>query len=592
MMDETATMQELQADDKTLADYLAAIKRRKLPLFAVMAAVFICIAAIAILLPAVYKSSAIILIEQQEIPQDLVRTTVTSYADQRVQIISQRVMTTSNMKQIIDKYDLYAEQRKDDPLEVILDQMRDDISLDMISADVFDPRTGRAAKATIAFSLSYTNESPKLAQKVTNELVSLFLNENLRNRTEMAEDANQFLQDEVDRLGERVNKLEKKVARFKQDNAGSLPEMVKLNREMMDREERELTEMKRRIQTLQERRIYLESELSQLSPLTASFSETGERILGPRDRLKILETRYITLSSRYSAVHPDVMKLQDEIEALKQEIGSSEDKNETAMRLKEARLDLLSLQKKYATDHPEVKKTSRLVLSLEQDLQQYTATKPDRQESVKPDNPAFIQLQTQLEATGTELAGLQESEKLLRDKIAMYEERLSQSPDVEREFRALLREYENEVLKFKEMKAKQMEAQLAENLETENKGERFTLIEPPLLPVRPDKPNRMALLALAVVAALGAGFGSVTLVENLDRSVYGRKGVERLVGELPLTVVPYIETPAEAQRRRQRYVIIVLALLLSIVVLLLAIHFFFKPLDVLWFVLLRKFGLN
>ena len=592
MMDETATMQELQADDKTLADYLGAIKRRKLPLFAVMAAVFICIAAIAILLPAVYKSSAIILIEQQEIPQDLVRTTVTSYADQRVQIISQRVMTTSNMKQIIDKYDLYAEQRKDDPLEVILDQMRDDISLDMISADVFDPRTGRAAKATIAFSLSYTNESPKLAQKVTNELVSLFLNENLRNRTEMAEDANQFLQDEVDRLGERVNKLEKKVARFKQDNAGSLPEMVKLNREMMDREERELTEMKRRIQTLQERRIYLESELSQLSPLTASFSETGERILGPRDRLKILETRYITLSSRYSAVHPDVMKLQDEIEALKQEIGSSEDKNETAMRLKEARLDLLSLQKKYATDHPEVKKTSRLVLSLEQDLQQYTATKPDRQESVKPDNPAFIQLQTQLEATGTELAGLRESEKLLRDKIAMYEERLSQSPDVEREFRALLREYENEVLKFKEMKAKQMEAQLAENLETENKGERFTLIEPPLLPVRPDKPNRMALLALAVVAALGAGFGSVTLVENLDRSVYGRKGVERLVGELPLTVVPYIETPAEAQRRRQRYVIIVLALLLSIVVLLLAIHFFFKPLDVLWFVLLRKFGLS
>jgi len=591
MMDETTQLNALQHSEKGLADYLDAFKRRKLLFTVVFSGILVTAILVTLLLPAVYKSSAIILIEQQEIPQDLVRSTVTTYADQRIQVISQRVMTTTNMKAIIDKYDLYVEERREEPMEVIFDEMRNDISLDMISADVIDPKTGRAAKATIAFSLSYENESPQLAQKVANEFVSLFLNENLKNRTEMAEEANEFLQDEVDRLGVRVNSLEEKLAGFKEQHSESLPEMNSLNREFMERQERELAEVKRQIRALEERRVYLKSELSQLPANLGTFSETGERIPGPRDRLKIVETRYLTLQSRYSAEHPDVISARKEIEALEKQAGVSGSRKELAIRLREQRTELAALREKYSDDHPDVKALQRQVESLQSGMDSAASTLADEIPGEEPDNPAYIQIRTDLEAAKTEIASLLEKEAEIRGKIRVYEQRLTSSPDVEREFRALLREYENALLKFKEVKAKQMEAQLAENLETEKKGERFTLIEPPLMPEEPDKPNRMALFMLGFVLSLGAGAGSVVVTDNLDRSIYGRKGVERVLGELPLSVIPYIETQAERNRRYLKYLLAVIAAVLLVVIGLYLVNEFYRPLDVLWFTGLRKAGL-
>lgn len=591
MLDETQYIKQSIENEKTFSDYLAAFFRRKWQFAITFSALLIIAIVITFLLPAIYKSSAIILIEQQEIPQDLVRTTVTSYADQRIQVISQRVMTTTNMKTIIDKYNLYEDDRKDDPMEVILSNMREDISLDMISADIFDPRTGRAAKATIAFSLSYLNESPHLAQKVANEFVSLFLNENLKNRTEMAEEANEFLQDEASKLVERVKILEVKLAEFKEINAGSLPEMININIDFMDRQERETTEVKRQIQSLEERKIYLESELLQLKPNLGNYSETGERIMGPRDRLKMLETRLISLSARYSEKHPDVSKLKKEIDALEKDVGVNRSKKEIAVRLKEARTNLISLSDKYSEDHPDVKKQQRLVSSLKEEM----AKQPDHFSfddipGEEPDNPAYIQIQADLEATKSELISLKNKQGSLREKLQLYEDRLTKSPQVEREYRGLVREYENTLLKFKEIKAKQMEAQLAENLESEKKGERFTLIEPPLLPEKPDKPNRFSLFFIGFIASIVAGFGAVFLLDSFDRGVYGRKGIEQLLGISPLTVIPYIETEAERKRRYLKYTLFFILTLLIGIGALIIIHFYYKPLDVLWFVSLRKFG--
>src|ERR1700694_4999841 len=135
--------------------------------------------AMALLLPPTYMAGATILIEQQEIPQELVRSAVTSFADQRVQVISQRVMTTQNLLVLIDRYTLYPEIHLSKPREVLLQAMRNDISMKMISADVIDPRSGRPTQATIAFSVNYKSHSPELAEKVAKDLTSLYLNEHL-----------------------------------------------------------------------------------------------------------------------------------------------------------------------------------------------------------------------------------------------------------------------------------------------------------------------------------------------------------------------------------------------------------------------------
>src|SRR5262249_5107150 len=155
-----------------------------------------------------YRSAGTILIEQQEMPQELVRSMITSYADERVQVISKRVMTTETLLGIIRRYDLYPKQRANLTREALLTKMQKDIGLRMISADVIDPRSGRPTSATIAFEVSFTSTSADLAAKVANELTTLYLNENLNNRTQLARDAATFLESESTRLDHRIGELE------------------------------------------------------------------------------------------------------------------------------------------------------------------------------------------------------------------------------------------------------------------------------------------------------------------------------------------------------------------------------------------------
>ncbi len=579
---------EQNSQEKSLGEYIEVFKRSKLYFFFAFIFVLIVGLLLALFLPAYYQSKAVILIEQQEIPQDLVRTTVTGYANQRVQIISQRVMTTQNLSQIIEKYNLYASEREDDPLEVILDEMRKDISMNMINADVVDPKTGRAAKATIAFSLSYENRSPSLAQKVANELVSLYLNENLKDRTQTAMEATNFLTDESERLSKEVSRLEEALAKFKEENADALPELNDLNQRFMNRTESDIEQVEAQIQNLKERRIYLQSELSQQEPTTGGTA--GGRVLSPKERLEALETEYISLASRYSAEHPNVINIKKEIAALKMETGSGKSKSEIALDLADAKADLATLQEKYSEDHPDVKRQLRVVDSLQESYANAPRNKTLRNNET-PDNPIYVQLRSELDATAIELNSLKERQEKLRNKLQDYEDRITQAPQVEREYRELVRNYQNALAKYQEIKAKQMEAEVAQSLESENKSEKLTLIEPPLLPAKPAKPNRLLLGVLSLFLSLAAGVGLVFLIDTLDNTVYGRKGVERLLGNVPLAVVPYMETGTEKSGRYIKYIIIIAIFLALILIGLFLFHQFIKPLDVLWFSLGRRIGL-
>src|SRR5262245_45454334 len=162
----------------------------------------------AFLWPPTFVSTGTILIEQQEVPVDLVRSTISSFADQRIQMINQRVMTSENLMGIVQKFDLYTDLRKRRGREAILDRIRSDIKFGSIKASVIDPRQGRPVEATIAFSLGYQSRSPQTAALVANELSSLYLQENLESRKRLADQAASFLSDEGDKLSKRIAELE------------------------------------------------------------------------------------------------------------------------------------------------------------------------------------------------------------------------------------------------------------------------------------------------------------------------------------------------------------------------------------------------
>lgn len=582
-----------------ISDYIAILKRRKKLLIFPAIIIFAIAALLAFVLPSIYYSEGTILIEQQEVPPDLIRSTVTSYAGERIQIISHRVMTKVNLGKIIEQYGLYKEELQKETLASLVKKMRKDISLEMVSADVVDPRSGRPITATIAFKLGFNYKNSQQSQKVTNELISLYLNENLKQRTISAIETSSFLQMEAEKLGDEVGKLESAMAEFKERNINNLPELQQLNIQLMGRSESELEDIDQNIRTLEGRKIYLISELSQLSPnsSTALVAPGGKQLyLSAEDRLKALQMEYISLSTRYTKTHPDLIKMGWEIEALKKETGYVGDVNELQQKLGDLQTEMVTLKERYSAEHPDIKKLQRTVNAAHAELQ--TAIKAGKTRKantssrIEANNPSYILLKTQLNAANVELESFRISREAVREKIKNFEERLLNSPQIERKYKELNRDYENATLKYREVKNKQLEAELATSLERENKGERFSLIEPPLVPEKPIKPNRPAIIFLGFVLAIGAGFGFVAVAEAMNSAIHSPQELVNIIKTTPIIVIPYIETEAERAKQKALIVKIVIAILLSGIAFIAIFHVFFMPLDVLWYVVMRKLGVS
>ena len=371
-----------------LGDYLTAFKRRRGMMALVAGTVFLLGLITAFVWPPTYQASATILIEEQDIPRELIQSTVTSYAAQRIQVISQRVMSRTNLLEIVEKYNLYENERKRNTIEEVLSEMRADIGIDMITAEVMEPRTGRPTAATIAFTLGFKSESPTQAQKVASELTTLYLNENLKSRTEKAAETYDFLTAESTRLSEEIDRLEALLAGFKERNVNTLPELRDLNTQILERTEREMTDVDTQIRNLEERRIYLGGQLGVLDPYSS-----GE-VLSPAARLDALRTEYIRLASRYSPDHPDVTGVKREIKALEMETGQYATADDLRREIELLRKELAVLQQTYTEEHPDVKRLKRQIASLEQELQNPPPTPRQAPAPASADNPAYVTLQS------------------------------------------------------------------------------------------------------------------------------------------------------------------------------------------------------
>jgi hypothetical protein len=197
-------------------------------------------------------------------------------------------------------------------------------------------------------------------------------------------------------------------------------------------------------------------------------------------------------------------------------------------------------------------------------------------------------MQSQLAAANTETRSLRTKRAQLVEKMQEYEDRLIQTPKAEQEYRSITRNLEQASRRYQEIKAKQMTAEIGQEIEKERKGEKFTLIDPAILPEEPISPNRPAIVFLSLVLALGTGVGLGAVAESMDSAVRGVKGVAAILHRAPLAVIPYLPNSAEIRARKQKSRIMVISVIAGIIIMLLMVHFLFSPLDVLWFRGLRK----
>jgi len=209
---------------------------------------------------------------------------------------------------------------------------------------------------------------------------------------------------------------------------------------------------------------------------------------------------------------------------------------------------------------------------------------------IEPDNPAYITLKSQLEAVDSEIKSLAQTRAQLNTRIAELRQNLRLSPLVEKEYMDMVQELDNTNLRYREVSAREMEAQIAQQLELQKKGERFTLIDPPQEPLEPYSPNRLVILLLGFVIAIFGGFGSVALAENLDSTIHSERAISAILGVAPLATIPYLESQKESLARKNRRITLLIACLIIGIAATIAFHFIVMPLDVFWYKLLRVLG--
>jgi uncharacterized protein involved in exopolysaccharide biosynthesis len=313
-------------------------------------------------------------------------------------------------------------------------------------------------------------------------------------------------------------------------------------------------------------------------------------VFSTEDRLKTLKSQLASYKAKYAPGHPDIIATQREVDGLEKEVASTDATGDRIRQLDEAQGRLAAAKEKYSDDHPDVIRLKHLVDTLQAQVDKDAAAGLKKTETAHADNPVYVQVKGQLDA----LAVDRDSEIKKRDELQQryndYERRLAQSPQVEREYRELARNLESAQLKYQEILSKQTEAQVSQNLETERKGEKFTLIEPPQPPEEPVSPDRLLIMILGVVLSIAAGIGALMTSERLDASIRSPLDIQQMFNVPALASIPLIVTPAEQSRRGRSKLYLWLIGAGALVLVLLAVHFFVRPLDVLVISMLRRFG--
>jgi succinoglycan biosynthesis transport protein ExoP len=515
----------------TFLDYLSIMRRRAPYLIGIFVAVLLISVVVAFAIPPTYRATGTIMVESQQVPDTIVPSAIKSQIDERISIIKQRVMTRDSLLRIANKYDLFKENARSLTSSELIDAMRDRVGIELISSD--EMYSNQHGKATIAFTLSFEDKYPEIAYQVANDLTTLFLNWNVKLRTEGATETTVFLSQESDKLQLEVERLEQLIAAYKLQNSNALPEQLTLRMTMLASAENDMHEVKRDERSTKEELRSLEVELA------AAKSGMGDD--SSPQTLPALKAEYAKLSAIYNESYPDMRMLKRKIETLEKTADTPESEN-------------------------------------------ITENAPTL---------AIYKIQAKIASAKGRLDSLAEQKKTLQEKIAQNERAMMLTPKVEQNLEVLIRDRDSAQKKYDEIRSKKVSAQIAENLESENKSERFTLLEPPILPDKSFKPNRMKIIALGFFLAIVSSGGGIMVLESVDKRIRGTDALAHVLGHRPLAVIPYLIIQEEQEEWVRRKRLLKLAIIITVCVMIAiaaAIHFLYMPLDILFTKILARLG--
>jgi len=554
------------------------IKRRWLLLILPFMIVVAATAVVALILPSLYRSTATIMIKNQQIPQNLVQSTVTSYADQRIQAITQEVTSRTKILSLVDKFNLLTARRENLTMEDLVRKVRERISVEPIHADIQKDNLLKPLAITIAFTLSYEDSNPKVAQLVANEITSYFMEKNLEARAQHARSTTQFLDEQLKQTKEKLAGLEARLADYRGKHLEELPDFMSFNMQKVEKLSSEISNLNIQIRSAEEQTARMETQLALLDP----YAGTNGRVLTIRERLQQAQLERSALAAKYSEKHPLVQAKDREVKLLEGRGAESTHTAKMHERLKELEQELSDLRSRYTEKHPAVRSKLQETVALKGELQAVASKTPSRgaSEAHTVTNPAYVTLKADADKAAASIASMKAERARLEEQLNAVYEKLHSMPLISREYNEMMTDYEGVKTQLAELQKKHMAAQLAQGVEEENLAETFAVIEPAFLPEKPEKPNRLMIVVIGMFLGTSLSVGMTALKELTDTRVHDTQSMAQFSGVPILSVIPTMETLEDRMRTARNRVLLMIGAAGGLAVVVATIHFFVMDLYV------------
>jgi polysaccharide chain length determinant protein (PEP-CTERM system associated) len=494
-----------------LQDYWRVVVARRWWVLGPMFFCWLIVWSISWIIPASYRSESLILLEQRKIPEQYVMPNVVMDLQDRLQSMTEQILSRTRLQTIIEKFNLYPKQQKEQDSESLVERMRQDIQIELVES--------HDKRELNAFRVSYGAPSPQLAQVVAGELTSLFINENLRAQQEESEMTTQFLAKQVEEAKRSLGEQEAKLKDFKTRYLGELPSEAQTNVQVLVGLQNRQQLLGEAVGRAEQEKLYLESLLNQyrMEQISSNKTEGMESPSQIRQEIARVEQELMNAEARLTPEHPDVVALR-------------------AKLAKERKLkDEIDREYAAAAQKAEANNTNE-------------STAGSGMEATSP----MMQLQSQLKSNNLQLQNLQKELQDVQTQIGDYENRLRSAPVREQQLAEITRNYEQSQANHEALLKKQLESQLATNLERAQQGQQFRVIDPPSFPKKPYLPNRQRLSFIGLGAGLALGLLTVLGMEIADARIRSEHELKNLCRLPVLADIPRLALSREGKQQVKR----------------------------------------
>lgn len=509
-------LEEKPSEGFNLDYYLGVVRRRHLQFLLPLFVGWVMVWAASWVLPPRYQSSTLILVEQPTMPKDYVTPNVNDDLQERMQSITQQILSRTRLLHIIDQFNLYGSDHGDRLSDDKVERMRKDIDIELV----------RDARNQItAFNVSFTSGNPRLAQQVTSELTNLFINENLEVRQQQSEGTTQFLGDQLESARKSLAEQEDRVRQFKGQHVGEMPGQLASNLQILSGLQSQMQNEQDALNAARQQHVYLQTLVDQYRALQGS-AKSADGTIAPvglpalDQELQKEKAQLADLRSHYTDRHPDVRKLKGQVaetEKIRDQL-------------------LASLKAKSADGAAENADTASPI----------APSGDPTQASVS------LQIQGQLRSNQVEITNREHDIASLKTKIDDYQARLNQEPIREQQLADLTRGYEQSKANYDDLLKKKNESQMATSMELLQQGERFRVVDAPSFPEKPTFPNRLKFCGIGLGVGIALGVFVAGAFEMLDHRVYNEQELKTLLPVAVLAEIPEVASPVDETRSRKR----------------------------------------